>query len=154
VIVVDVNVLVAMHRRDHPGHLTADAALRPRLARRGAGVLVPGVCWAGLARIATNHRVFPSPSTPQDVQTIAHQIMAAPGYQEFADPPGLNRRFFGLCVQADATGNLVADAYIAAIAQGFACPVLTFDTDFYKFDRLEVELLKPASASPRPTGGN
>ncbi|MDR2374692.1 MAG: PIN domain-containing protein [Bifidobacteriaceae bacterium] len=37
---------------------------------------------------------------------------------------------------------MVTDAYIAAIALSFACPVLTFDTDFHRFDALEVALLR------------
>jgi uncharacterized protein len=38
-----------------------------------------------------------------------------------------------LCVEADALGDLIADAAIAAIAAEHSCEVVTLDRDFARF---------------------
>jgi predicted nucleic acid-binding protein len=96
-------------------------------------------------RIATNHRVFVNPSTPTQVREFAGAVMDAPAYRDFAEPEGLAARFLDLCIASNATANLAQDALIAAVAASFACPVLTFDTDFYRFTGLAVTLLQPSA---------
>jgi predicted nucleic acid-binding protein len=96
-------------------------------------------------RIATNQRIFVNPSTPTQVREFAGAVMGAPGYRDFAEPAGLAARFLDLCIASNATANLAQDALIAAVAASFACPVLTFDTDFYRFTGLAVTLLQSSA---------
>jgi predicted nucleic acid-binding protein len=58
VIVLDVSVLLAAHRRDHPHHVAAGSWLANRLADPREAVIVPDLVWVGFIRIAMNPRVF------------------------------------------------------------------------------------------------
>lgn len=60
-IVVDVNVLLAAHLAQHPHHNVTLALLDRALT--DDAVLVPDPVWVAFVRIATNPRVFETPST-------------------------------------------------------------------------------------------
>jgi predicted nucleic acid-binding protein len=45
-----------------------------------------------------------------------------------------------LCTQADARGNLVPDAWYAALAIEAACAWITLDRDYTRFSELEVRV--------------
>ena len=60
-IVLDVNVVLAAHRSDHPHH----AIVRPwfeSLLAQGATFGVPDLVWGSFIRIATNRRIFVEPN--------------------------------------------------------------------------------------------
>ncbi|MDR1427104.1 MAG: PIN domain-containing protein [Bifidobacteriaceae bacterium] len=134
--VVDVNVLVAAHRADHPNHPDATAWIEAALARPDADVMVPDLVWVGFVRIVINRRIFPVASTLGDAAAFVDAVTGAPGYRPIAGLLAGIRPFLDLCQHAGASADLVPDAYIAAVAQRFACPVVTFDRDFRRFDGL------------------
>ncbi|MGB4779381.1 TA system VapC family ribonuclease toxin [Microbacterium sp.] len=134
-IVVDVNVLVAAFRADHPHH---EAAL-PWLAQALGGfdeVVIPDAVWVGFLRIVTLRGAFTNPSTLDEAATFVQEVVSAPAYLPVPPFPGGATRLVALCRESQATGNLVPDAYIAAVALGYDCPVATFDRDFRRFDGL------------------
>jgi toxin-antitoxin system PIN domain toxin len=137
VIVLDVNILIAAHRSDHPRHAVAHRWLADRLAE-GAELVISDLVWVGLARIATNSRVFVLPSSIDDVAEFAEAILSAEGIRPHGRPLRGIRALFDECRAGEAVGDLVPDAYIAAVARNLNCPVASFDRDFRRFDGIQL----------------
>lgn len=128
----DVNVLLAAHRADHPDHDVAAAELGAA-ARGDEPFTVPAFVWASLLRLATNRRVFGVPSSLDDVFTFIDAVIGQRGF--VAAEPGA--RHLPLvrqaCADAGASGNLVPDAVLAALAVELGATVVSFDHDFDRF---------------------
>src|SRR3984893_9775796 len=114
-ILIDVNVLVNAHRPDAVDH----AKYRKWLA----GALVSGsICGlsdvglTGMIRIVTHPRIFPDPTALDIAVAFANPLRYHP--QCFLISPGERHCdiFSRLCKAPGAKGNLVSDAYIAALA--------------------------------------
>lgn len=136
-IVVDVNVLLAAHFAEHVHHDRAHRWLTDSLMRLDE-VIVPDLVWVGFLRMATNRRIFQTPSTITAASAFAMAVDAAPGSRSLAGHPDGIAAFLEFCVSAEASANLVPDSYLASIARALACPIATFDRDFRRFDGLEV----------------
>ena len=131
-LLLDVNVVLAAHRGDHAHH----AAVRPWFDRLLAGdeeFTVPVPVWTSFLRLATNRRIFEVPTPRAEafefVTTTTeqpHHLSTGPGPRHL----GLVQR---LCDEADATGDLVPDAVIGALALEHRCTVVTMDRDFARF---------------------
>lgn len=137
VIVLDVNVVLAAFRQDHPHHSAARPWLE-RLLASGTGILVPDFVWVGFIRLVTNSHIFAVPSTPKEAFEFVEAVLAAPSYVGI---PGLGDQlhvFKNTVLESDAWGNLVPDAYLASIARFHAAPMASFDRDFRRFDGLEI----------------
>jgi toxin-antitoxin system PIN domain toxin len=132
VLILDVNVVLAAHRDDHPRF---DAA-RPWFDALLAGdedFGVPSFIWGSFLRIATNTRIFPVPTPLTDAFAFVESTTAQPRHVPVE--PGsrhltLLRR---LCEEAGATGDLVVDAVLAAVALENGCEIATLDRDFARF---------------------
>lgn len=132
-IVLDVNVVVAAFRADHPHH----ERVRPWLdgiLRTSAPFAVPDVVWLGLVRLCTNPRVFPVASTIAETLAFARALAAQPSYVHLGGLRDGIEPFLTMVAEASAGANLTTDAYIAAIASVWAADVATFDRDFRRFD--------------------
>lgn len=134
-ILLDVNVVLAAHRDDHP-HF---GRVRPWLD----GVLdgdepftVPATVWASFVRIATHRRVFSIPTPAVDAFAFIASIRAQPHHLDLAPSAGLYETFERLCLSFDATGDLAADAFIAALAVEHGCTLASLDRDFARFEDL------------------
>lgn len=135
-IVLDVNVILAAHRADHPHH----RAVRPWFDELTAGAeqfAVPDVVWAAFVRLATNRRIFEVPTPLADafaflkaVRTHPHHLSVVPGEQHLA-------LFEDLCLRFDAAGDLAPDAYLAAITLEQGATLASLDRDFARFGDLE-----------------
>lgn len=84
----------------------------------------------------THPRVFDRPSPlakalafAEEVRSPAHCVPVAPGEGHWAI-------FLRLCRSAVARGNLVPDAYLAALAIEWGCEWITTDRDFSRFPGL------------------
>jgi len=132
VLLPDVNVLVAAHRVAVPQHLEAREWL---VAALGAGEAV-ALCLpvvSGLIRVATSHRVFAPPSTHDEVFAFISHLAAHPS-TTWLNPGRQHLRLLEeLCRSADARGDLVGDAVIAALAIEAGATVVTYDRDFAQF---------------------
>jgi len=135
VVLPDVNVLVAAHRGAAPQHREAREWLVSALGGDEAvGLCLPVV--SGFVRVATSPRVFAPPSTHDEVfRFVDHlaghlgTIWVNPGRQHLV-------LLETLCRSADARGDLVSDAVIAALAIEAGAAVVTYDRDFARFDGL------------------
>lgn len=101
-------------------------------------VVVPDSVWSGFLRIVTNTRIFEIPSTLADALTFVRAVAGAGGYRHVAGLVDGIEPFLQLAADAEASANLIPDAYLAAVAVQHGCPVATFDRDFRRFDGLEI----------------
>ena len=87
-------------------------------------------------RIVTNPRAFEYPNTIQDAVAFADEVRNQPNCVLIA--PGTRHWdiFTGLCKQVGARGNLVPDAYFAALAIESGSEWVTLDRDFSRFPGL------------------
>ena len=59
------------------------------------------------------------------------------------EPSGRHRAIFAdLCIRINAGGNLVPDAWLAALAIEHGCEWITLDRDFAQFPALQWRLLR------------
>jgi len=76
--------------------------------------------------------------------------MDDPGYcRSIRNLPAPLDTFFDLCRSVEARGNLVFDAYLAAIAIANHCPLASFDRAFTRFPGLRLVIPGDQSALPR-----
>ena len=131
----DVNVLVAAHRAAAPRHQEARAWLVSALGGGEAVALCLPVV-SGLVRVGTSHRVFAPPSTHDEVFAFIRHLAAHPS-TTWVNPGRQHLRLLEeLCRGADARGDLVNDAVIAALAIEAGATVVTYDRDFARFPGL------------------
>ena len=134
-ILPDVNVLLYAFREAAPRHAEYRDWLRQQIAGREALGLSELVL-SGVVRVLTHPRVF-APATPLDralefvdaLRAQPNAVLVAPGSRHW-------EIFEHLCQAADAKGNLVADAYHAALAIEHGCEWVTTDRDYARFPGL------------------
>ena len=132
---VDVNLLVYAHRLDAPRHRDYAAWFRGLLADQepsGISDLVLG----GFLRIVTNPKVFRQPTPIETALDFAGVVRSQPNCVPVE--PGQRHWdiFTGLCRSAGVKGNLVPDAYLAALAIESGSEWITTDRDFSRFPGL------------------
>jgi len=135
VILPDVNVLLYAFRTDLPEHAACRRWLEDALNADAAYGMSPQVL-ASVIRVATHPRIFARPSRLSDVMAFASVLLAQPHCQVIQPGPRHWDIFSRLCQQAKATGNLVQDAWLAALAMEYGCEWITTDRDFARFDGL------------------
>ena len=114
-ILPDVNILVYAHRSDSPNHAQFRKWLEAVLDGDSAFGVVDLVL-SGFVRIVTHPRIFKDPSSLSDalrfiseIRNRSNCVVVTPGQHHWD-------LFLRLCRQCTARGNLVPDAYLAAIA--------------------------------------
>jgi len=135
---VDVNVLVNAHRIDAPDHEQYRGWLDA--ARRDQEPLgVSDVVLSGFLRVVTLPRVFRDPTPLAAALEFAEAVRAAPAFVSLAPAERHWELFVDLCRDGDARGNLVPDAFLAALAIEHNAALVTADRGFRRFPRLRVE---------------
>ena len=91
---------------------------------------------AGFVRVVTHPRIFTPPAPTERAFAFVDALLAqpsairvTPGHRHWAT-------FEGLCQASNAKGNLVSDAYLAALAIESGCELITTDRDFARFPEL------------------
>ena len=129
---VDVNVLVYAHRRGAPDHARYHEWLEyARAADEPLGL--SDVVLSGFIRVVTHPRIFAEPSPIEDALGFVDVLRAGPNALTVA--PGRRHWdiFTRLCVKAEARGNLVPDAYLAALAIEHGATLYSADRGFTRF---------------------
>jgi uncharacterized protein len=138
VIAVDTNVLVHAHRAHMPEHAIALAALR-HLAEHTAPWAVPVFCLGEFVRVVTHPRVFDPPTTAQQALEAVEELMRSPGVRVLSPGQRYPELFCAAVRAANARGNLVFDAQIAAVCREHGVTrLLTLDRDFTRFPEIEI----------------
>ena len=132
---LDVNVLVYAHREDTVDH----AAYRSWLAEvilSDQAYGMADIVLSGFLRIVTHPKVFNPPSEFASALAFAEYIRHQPNCILVAPGPRHWEIFVRLCQNAGAKGNLVPDAFLAALAIESGSRWITTDRDFSRFPGL------------------
>jgi toxin-antitoxin system PIN domain toxin len=135
VVLLDVNVLVTAMREDAPRHREVKAyieGLRQAPEPFGLSDLV----LSGALRVLTHPRVFVPPSPLSAARAYVVALRETPNAVVVAPGPRHWELFLGLLEQSGAIGNLVADAWHAALAIEHGCEWISDDADFGRFPGL------------------
>lgn len=118
------------------GHERAQEWLDHAL-RRETRLAIADVAVSGLIRIATDRRIFNAPAGVDRVVEYVDELFSAPSVV----PVSAGTRHWtilrALLRDARATGPLVADAHLAALAVEHGCRIATRDRDFARFPGVE-----------------
>jgi toxin-antitoxin system PIN domain toxin len=138
-ILCDANVLIYAFRADSADHERYREWLLGVVGGDGAYAVSPQVLSA-LVRIATHPRIFAQPSTTDEALAFCAALLAPPTCVVLVPGPRHWGIFCNLCRQSGAKGNLVPDAYLAALAVEHGCEWITTDRDFARFPGLRWRL--------------
>ena len=134
-ILLDVNVLVYAHRRDSPDHARYKGWLEATIGGDSAFGMAELVL-SGFLRIVTHPKVFRDP-TPSDLAlAFADDLRARVNCVVVAPGPRHWEIFARLVRESGAKGNLVPDAYLAALALESGSDWITADRDYARFPGL------------------
>jgi toxin-antitoxin system PIN domain toxin len=91
---------------------------------------------SGFVRVTTHPRVFSPPARLEDALEFANVLKAQPNAVVVSPGARHWEIFERLCVAGGAKGNLVPDAYLAALAIESGSEWITTDRDFSRFPGL------------------
>ena len=136
--ILDVNVLIAAHRVEHPHH----AAIRgwfDAFDATGEAFSTTETAAVGFVRLVTSRRVVDPPTRPADAFAFLRALIERPTYLPLRS--SLSRLdVFGHQVEGyQAFGDLVPDAHLAAAAVAHGATVVSMDRDFARFDNVRWE---------------
>ena len=135
--IADVNVLVCAFRADAPRHREFRDWLEGVIASSEAFGLSELVL-SGVLRVLTHPKVF-NPPTPLKTAVAFVEALRAQPNAVFLRPGDRHWEIFvKLCGNSSAKGNLVADAYHAALAIEHGAEWVTTDRDFTRFPGLRL----------------
>lgn len=133
----DVNVLIYSFRQELPEHEACRRWLEG-VVRGDAAFALFDLVSSGFLRVVTHPRVFRTPTPIGEaldfvdvIRTRPNCVLVQPGVRHWAI-------FERLCRSARAKGNLIADAYLAALAIESGCEWVTTDRDYRAFTELKV----------------
>ena len=135
-ILPDVNVLIYAFRSDSRDHERFRAWLDAVVNSPEAYGIAPQVLGATV-RIVTHPRIYARPARLEEAFAFcraliepSHASVIAPGERHW-------EIFEGLCRASGAAGNLVQDAWFAALAIEAGCEWITTDRDYARFPGLK-----------------
>ncbi len=129
---VDVNVLVHVHREDAPDHARFRAWFE-KWVDADAAFGMSDLVLSGFVRVVTHPRVFARPSPLRVALDFADSVRARPNCVPVSPGPRHWEIFRRLCEASGVKGNLVPDAYLAAMAIEAGAEWITADRDFSRF---------------------
>ena len=136
-ILPDVNVLILAFRDDTPDHPRYRKWLDSVVNGDTAYAISPQVL-GSVVRICTHRTIFPKPSKLKQTLAFCQVLMGQPNCQLVYPGPRHWRIFADLCTHARAAGNLVQDAWFAALAIEHGCEWITNDHHYGLFPGLSV----------------
>lgn len=134
-ILFDVNVLVYACRKDSALHDDILPWLEEKLDGEES-CAVSELVLSGFLRICTHPKVFNPPSPLEHALAFADALRGHPNVTVLEPGPRHWDIFIRICRQSDVKGNLVSDAYHAALAVEYGCKWITTDRDFSRFEGL------------------
>lgn len=128
-------MLVYAFRQDTPGHDDYRHWLEETI-NGAAGYGMSELVLSGFVRVVTHPRVFDPPAPLEDALAFVDVVRSPPGCSLIAPGPRHWNIFTDLCRRAGARGNLVPDAYLAALAIESGSEWITTDRDYSRFPGL------------------
>jgi len=99
-------------------------------------VVISWFTLVAFVRIVTNRKVLGNPFTPDEALEIVRGWLALPGVIVIGPGTDHLTHFEAVCRSVQATGNLITDAHLAALAIEHGRELASCDTDFGKFPGL------------------
>jgi toxin-antitoxin system PIN domain toxin len=132
---LDVNVLVYAHREDVPSHERYRQWLEG-LANGDEAFGLADWVLSGFLRVVTHPKVFQRPTPLSEALSFVEVLRSCENHVGIE--PGTRHwgLFIALCKRADARGNLIPDAYLAALALEAGHELITTDRGFARFPGL------------------
>ena len=137
-ILLDVNVLVYAHRQDTDRHADYRAWLEGVLGGEEPYGLAELVL-SGFLRVVTHARVFARPTPLEAAIAFCEMLRSQPNATVLAPGARHWQIFTALCKRVEARGNLIPDAYLAALAIESGSEWITTDRDYHRFPGLRVK---------------
>ncbi len=134
-ILPDVNVLLYAFRPDSENHPRYRTWLEEVVNGPSAYGMSPQVL-SSVIRIATHPRIFVQPSSLASAFEFANVLLSQPQCQVICPGPGHWKIFWEMTQDCRAVGNLVQDAWLAALAVESGCDWITTDRGFSRFSGL------------------
>jgi toxin-antitoxin system PIN domain toxin len=135
VILPDVNVLLYAFRSDSAEHARCRGWLDEVVNGDEAYGMSPQVL-SSVVRISTHPRIYKTPSRLEEALSFARVLLEQPTCTVVHPGPRHFSLFEALCRRAAATGNLVQDAWLAALAVEHGCEWISTDGDYARFPGL------------------
>jgi uncharacterized protein len=132
----DVNVLIYAAWAGAPDHSAYKDWLENARQHERPVILFEPVI-AGFLRILTSRHVLTEPFTFEKAEAWIQSLIATEVVRLGRAGESHWGIFLKLCHATRATGNLVADAYLAALAIEHGCEWITADRDFARFPGLK-----------------
>ena len=134
-ILPDVNILLFAFRDGAPEHEPHYRWLKSVLDGAEPFAMSTQVLSA-VVRIATHKRIYPEPERPERALGFCNVLLSRPHCHLIQPGPRHWDIFCDLCHKSSARGNLVSDAWFAALAIESGCEWITHDRDYSKFPGL------------------
>ncbi len=131
----DVNVLVYAFRPDANAHEVNRCWLQSLLDGDAAYGCSDHVL-SGFLRVVTHPKIFTRPDPLDDAVAFAEAFRNQPHCIPVSPGRGHWQLFTQLCEQVGARGNLIPDAFFAALAIESSCEWVTTDRDYSRFPGL------------------
>lgn len=134
-ILPDTNVLIGAFRRDVANHISCKRWLEETVNAPTPYGMSPQVL-VSLVRIVTNPRAFRQPDSLDSALEFCDALLDQPHCQIIQPGPRHWIIFQDVCRTGRASGNLVQDAWLAALAIESGSEWITLDRDFSRFESL------------------
>jgi uncharacterized protein len=131
--IVDANVLLYAVNSAAERHSACKRWLDGALS----GADTVGLAWVPLlafVRLTTKHGLFPRPLAPSDAMQQVAEWCTAPGSVVVGPTPRHVDVLSKLLAKVGTGGNLVSDAHLAALAVEHRAGIVSYDSDFSRFD--------------------
>ena len=138
-ILPDVNILVHAFRSDASDHQLCRGWLQ-KVIDSGTRFGVSPLALSGTVRITTHPKVFARPSPLTEAMSFCEALLARENCAVVRPGPTHWSLFVRLCRDSDARGNLVPDAWFAALAIESGCEWISLDRDYSRFPDLHWSL--------------
>ncbi len=131
----DVNILVYAFRQDLSGS-DRYAALIEGAINGETAFGVADLVLSGFMRIVTHPRILSPPASTTEALAFIETIRSRPQCVIVSPGPRHWQIFIRLCKESGAKGNLIPDAYLAALAIESGSEWISTDRDFARFPGL------------------
>jgi uncharacterized protein len=134
-ILPEVNALIYAFRSDAQHHEDHKRWLESVVNAPAAYGVSPQVL-CGVVRVCTHPRIFVQPSSLAEALEFCRTLLEQPNATMITPGERHWSIFESLCRQSKASGNLIQDAWFAALAIESGCEWITSDRDFVRFPGL------------------
>jgi toxin-antitoxin system PIN domain toxin len=132
VLLLDVNVVVAAYRADHPRHDPVRSWF-DGVVVQGLDFGVPVTVWWSFLRLVTHRRIWSVPTPRNEAFEFIEATRAQRSHVAIEPGPRHLTLLRELGDEANATDDLIPDAVLAALAAEHGATVATLDRDFARF---------------------